>query len=596
MSQESENKKSNMISLNTLNKVSKSICKIICQKGNNKWTGTGFFMSIKYENQVLIKCLLTNYHIIDPFQCYTEIYLQIGDNKTPFYKRKNRISKYFNKPIDITMIEILDDDEFIKDVDFLSYDLNYIKYGYDYYLNKEIFILQHPYGEEMHSSIGKIIDIKEFQFKHDAGTCSGSSGSAVILIENNCVIGIHKGIIEKSGKKIGTFIGELFEGIINDSKLQKRIENIKNNINIETNEIENEETQNNTNNSQNLSQKNDNDKNFDKNNLKNEYKNILTLKYIIQKNRDNVILFSKQFLKKNRRRFVMIINNEREEICHILDISKIKIIDNILEVKLKKMDDEVTTLENMFEETDLMFISGFSSFDSNKLTNISFMFHNCKNLSSIIDIDFLDTSNVTKMDYMFKNCSSIEVLPDISKWDTSKVTQINHMFEGCEKIKSLPDISKWNTSKVTDMKHLFSKCKSLISLPDISKWDISKVKDISHLFSFCESLLSIPDIQKWDLKNIKSMNSLFFGCKSLKSIPDIFKWNIIKVKNMDNIFNGCENLTVLPDISKWKNNNTEKKIAKDCKSIKINPDNDFNKKKHDNKKKKFKNKEYNSED
>ena len=65
MEQESEKKKSNMISLDALNKVSKSVCKIIYRKGNKKWTGTGFFMNIKYENQVLINCLLTNYHTLD---------------------------------------------------------------------------------------------------------------------------------------------------------------------------------------------------------------------------------------------------------------------------------------------------------------------------------------------------------------------------------------------------------------------------------------------------------------------------------------------------------------------------------------------------
>ena len=499
------------------------------------------------------------------------------------------------------MIEILDDDEFIKDVDFLSYDLNYIKYGYDYYLNKEIFILQHPYGEEMHSSIGKIISIKNFEFMHNAGACQGSSGSPVILIENNCIIGIHKKNLKNSEIKTGTFIGKLFDSFVINSKLQKRIQNIKNNINIENNEIKNEEPQNNTNNSENLSQEKDIEEICNKNNLEldseNDYKNILTLKYKIQENRGNVLLFSKHFVSQCGKKFLMFINNEGKKLCSQMDISKMKITNNILEVKLKKIDDEVTTLEDMFKGTDLIFISGFSSFDSNKLFDISYMFSDCENLSEIIDIDFLDTSNVKKMDHIFYNCKSIESLPDISKWDTSNVARINHMFEGCEKIKSLPDLSKWNMNNVTHMKHLFSKCKSLISLPDISKWDISKVKDISHLFSFCESLLSIPDIQRWSIKNIESMNSLFYGCKSLKSIPDISKWKTNKVKDMQNLFNGCENITELPNITKWKTKNLEKmnRMYKDCKSLRKNSDIKFWNKKHVNNKEKFYNKVYDYE-
>ena len=154
-----ENKKKKMISLDTLNKVSKTICKLIIKNDKEEWTGNGFFMSIKFENEALINCLVTNYHIINENVRGGHVRLQIGDDKKDFNIGKKRYIKYFEKPIDFTIIEILSKDEFIKDVNFLSSDLNYIKYGYDYYLNKEIFILQHPYGEEMYSAIGKIINM-----------------------------------------------------------------------------------------------------------------------------------------------------------------------------------------------------------------------------------------------------------------------------------------------------------------------------------------------------------------------------------------------------------------------------------------------------
>ena len=548
-----------MISLDILNKVSKSICKLIIKNGDEEWTGTGFFMSIKFENEALINCLITNYHIINKKISSNNIQLQIGDNIKTFNIGKERYIKYFKKPIDITIIEILNNDEFIKEVDFLSYDLNYLKYGYNYYLNKEIFILQHPYGEDIHSAIGKIININNFEFEHNAGTSSGSSGSAVILKRNNCVIGIHKGIKNTSKNKIGTFIGELFEGIVKDKKLQKRVKNIQNQINSKDfNEIENEEPQKIIFNSQFLSLKNGNE--LDKNNQEKTYKNVLTLKYIIKNNNDNVLLFSKSFVVHNKKNFVMFINNERFEFCYKQQIFKKKIKNNkkkknmiqdntILEIKLKKLD-EVKSFKNMFEGTDLMSISGFSSFDSKELTDMSNMFSNCKNLSSIIDIDFLNTSNVKKMNNMFLNCISLESLPDISKWDTSNVTHIDYMFSGCEKLKSLPDISNWNTSNVTQMKHMFSNCKSLISLPDISKWDVSKVKDISYLFSECESLLSIPDIQKWSEYNIINIFCLFSRCKSLTSTPDISKWKTKKKKNKNNLPNGYKNANKISKVSK----------------------------------------------
>jgi surface protein len=551
MSQILENKKSKMISLDILNKVSKSICKLKCKNGDKEWTGTGFFMSITFENKVLINCLITNYNIIAQHISNNNIQLQIGDNKKTFNIGKERHIKYFKKPTDITMIEILKEDEFIKEVNFLSYDLIYIKFGYKYYLDKEIFIIQHPYGKEIHSANGKIICIKNVEFEHDAGTSSGSSGLPVILIENNCVIGIHKGIKKNSDIKIGTFLDKLFGKKIINSKIQKRIKDIQIQISVEeSNKIENEEPQKITNISDSLSQENDNELSNDKNNQENTDKNLLTLQYAIQKNKSNVILFSKEFLKFNHiNKLDMLINNERKMLCHQMDISKKKIKNNILEIKLIKLN-EVISFENMFKGTDLMSISGFSNFDSKELTDISNMFSGCKNLISIIDIDFLNTNNVKKMNHMFYNCKSLESLPDLSKWNTSNVTHIDYMFEGCEKLKSLPDISKWSTSNVIQMKHMFSNCKSLISLPDISKWDISNVKDISYLFSNCESLSSIPDIQKWSSKNLKNIFCLFSGCKSLTSDPDIFKWKTQEIKNKNKLSNGCKNSNKLPKIPK----------------------------------------------
>ena len=465
MSQEEEKKKPNMVPLIALNKASKSICKIIL--GEDKKFGTGFLMNIKIKGQNLFNCLLTNFHILDnhTIDTNTHIELEIEEKKIPLKKNSNRIIKLFNKPIDITLIEIIEEDELPEDIIYLSYDLNYIKNGYDCYLNKEIFVLQHPYGEDMHSALGKITKIKDFEFEHEAGTCPGSSGSPIILIENNQVIGIHKGKNKNDENKRGTFIGKLLDSIEIDSKLEKKIENLGFELNFETRKIE-YATPKNINTPQSLPQEiDDADDNNQLNNPQKNYENILYLKYNIQKNKNIVTLFNNQFLKGNKYKFRMIINREIFDPCNQFDISKIKVTNNILEVKLKQISD-VKNLESMFEETDLNFISGFSSFDSNKLKKISKLFFGCKYLTTIKDIDDLNISNVEKMDRLFQNCKSLETLPDISKWDTKKVTHMNYVFSGCEKLNSLPDLSKWNVCNVKEMNHMFSKCKSLLLLPD----------------------------------------------------------------------------------------------------------------------------------
>ena len=65
---------------------------------------------------------------------------------------------------------------------------------------------------------------------------------------------------------------------------------------------------------------------------------------------------------------------------------------------------------------------------------------------------------------IFGFCSALKSIPDISKWDTNKVTDMSYMFSGCSSLSGLPDISKWNTNKVTNMIYMLSGCSSLINL------------------------------------------------------------------------------------------------------------------------------------
>ena len=220
------------VSLNTVNKVAKSICTITIKENKEKNilnnSGTGFFMIIKFEERKL-KCLITNYHIISQnivdFKEYIMIQIEKENKKIEIQLDSNkRFIKCFKVPLDCTLIEIKDSDQIIDDVFFLSYDLNYLA-GYNDYNESDILILQHPLGEETQLGIGKIMKILNFEFEHSIETDNGSSGSPVILIGNLKVVGIHKQRNKKNDNGIGTFIGEIF----------KELEKEKNNLKIENN-------------------------------------------------------------------------------------------------------------------------------------------------------------------------------------------------------------------------------------------------------------------------------------------------------------------------------------------------------------------------
>ena len=197
------------IPINVIDKVKKSICKIIIEKEDSFIYGTGFFLNILDSG----KYLCTNNHIISKETINEEIYLEIYNNKKRKLRINNRNIKYFEKPKDITIIEIKNDDRIYKYIEFLNYDLNY-KNGYEIYKNADIFSIEYPLGQNAACASGKIIGIDNNEFSHTIPTNNGSSGCHIILLHDDIkflqVIGIHKasGILNKLN--YGTFIAEIF--------------------------------------------------------------------------------------------------------------------------------------------------------------------------------------------------------------------------------------------------------------------------------------------------------------------------------------------------------------------------------------------------
>jgi len=59
-----------------------------------------------------------------------------------------------------------------------------------------------------------------------------------------------------------------------------------------------------------------------------------------------------------------------------------------------------------------------------------------------LEIKIKGIENAINMSYMFNECSSLLHLPDISKWNTTNVTNMSGMFMECSSLVNLPDISK----------------------------------------------------------------------------------------------------------------------------------------------------------
>ena len=235
-------------------------------------------------------------------------------------------------------------------------------------------------------------------------------------------------------------------------------------------------------------------------------------------------------------------------------------------------------LSYMFHDNrELRFINGLNKLETTNVKNMECMFSECSKLEYISDISLWKTKNVENMGELFKGCKSLKAVPDISNWDISELKDIHEIFYDCEKLTSLPDISKWDTNNIEYIYGLFNGCSSLISLPNISNWKINKINNLSELFADCVKLEEIPDISSWDVSNVNDLSKLFFNCLTLRNLPDISNWKVTNVVNMNELFSKCKNLDYLPDISKWDTSNVEKMrgLFNECKRIRHLPNLSF---------------------
>ena len=179
-----------------------------------------------------------------------------------------------------------------------------------------------------------------------------------------------------------------------------------------------------------------------------------------------------------------------------------------------------------------------SSFANVRPTTFYDWFSNCQNLTQIEGMGNLNTENVTDMSYMFNNCKKLSSL-DFSKFNTENVTNMRRMFHNCSKLSSL-DFSKFNTENVTDMSYMFSCCWGLSSL-DLSKFNTENVTNMTNMFYNC-SALSTLDLSNFNTAKVGNMSCMFSDCFTLTTIYGSDEFVTEEVYNSQNMFLRCKNL------------------------------------------------------
>lgn len=192
-----------------------------------------------------------------------------------------------------------------------------------------------------------------------------------------------------------------------------------------------------------------------------------------------------------------------------------------------------------------------ASFASMRPTSCYSWFAGFDKITSIIGLEYLNTSYVTNMSYMFYNCRSLTSL-DVSNFITNKVTTMASMFHHCQSLEYI-NVSSFNTDKVTDMNSMFDCCKKLRSI-DLRRFNTVNVTRMGCMFYECKSL-TILDLSSFDTRHVnntkrnddyfnfddyRGMRKMFYSCANLTTIYASDKFVLSYFETI--MFSGCTKL------------------------------------------------------
>ena len=215
-----------------LEQMEKSVCRITTDYKN----GTGFFCNIE-ANKEKIPVLITNYHIISDEYLDSEQRIKIYLNNKCIPIKLNKDRKVYsssNGIYDIMILKINDIDN-IQNINFLELDSNLLEPNSELaYEDSSIYILHYP-SSNVKVSYGYGIKEKDkSNIIHKCQTSKGSSGSPILNLLTNKVIGIHKSFSKNTNEdnkeecyNFGTLLKYPLIEMNKNNNLKKNEQNLK---------------------------------------------------------------------------------------------------------------------------------------------------------------------------------------------------------------------------------------------------------------------------------------------------------------------------------------------------------------------------------
>ena len=436
-------------------------------KGKGKRFGICIFCYIKCNNKN-IPVLMTNYEIIN------EKFLE--ENNCIKLRINNKLktiefgdTKYLNKDYDLSIIEIKEKKS--DKIDFLEIDdYFYEKEAEMFYKKESLYMIYYNKKNDVMVSYAKLNYMNNSEIIFSSYRDFIPINTPILNLSTNKLIGIYKNTSKYLNKGIS------FKFIITEFiNKYKYILNYKSDINSK-NEIEL---------IINISKNNINKKIyfFDNYEYYDDERNYHFHDNLKELNELNTELYINDNKNKYQKYFIP----EKEGEYNI----KIKFNINL------------TDCSFMFAGCKNITNIKFHSFNTNYVTSMKYMFYNCSNIK-YINLYSFNTKNVTDMSNMFSICENLKYL-DLSAFDTSNIIDMSWMFYSCGKLTYL-DLSSFSTKNVINMSGIFSWCIKLRIL-DLSYFITNKVTNMSNMFYFCENLSKL-NLSSFDTENLNIINIL----------------------------------------------------------------------------------------
>ena len=379
--------------------------------------GIGYLCYIRTKK---IKALITYNYMLN-LECLNNIKqltIYVNNEEREIDMKSDRY-KYTNEQLDISMIEILDNDNIST---FLELDSDMTSKDY---INQNVQI---NYLKDWNNFCK--IDGTVIQKNNDNYICNLKTiMNGIVLNKNSQLIGIIK---KKNINNLIEFIP--MKIIINKINYIKCIYDIKrDNLGIEIQILNNKENSGDT-----IIQNREIINNLDII-INGEIKtNILTYRFF----KDGLYTI---YLSSNE-----IFKNTSYMFC---GCSTLK------EIDFSNFDTrEVTDMSYMFYECSSLEQINLTSFNTDKVIDMSRMFSECSSLKELNLFKF-NTNQVEDMSWMFSGCSSLKQL-NLSSFNTNKVTNMSSMFSECYSIESL-NLQSFYTNQSTSVSFIFSNCSLL---------------------------------------------------------------------------------------------------------------------------------------